>query len=233
MRDEIAWDSVDEYFDKMARIYKEVKRVVKHGRYIIVNMADYIKDGKRYDLNFQWHELLKYEIGLEWRDTIIWKKKGELATIGAGKMASNFIKMKLPMYYNPDRNYEVLLVFSKGKPRIPDYSKIVKNKSLVDVDKYRDYLSCIWEIAPRQDPEHPAVFPYKLAEVVITLYSYVDEVVLDPFLGTGTTMRVAKDLGRSCIGCEINDKYIPIIKRNVRWGEQGLFDGNTYEIKVV
>lgn len=234
MRGEMAWNSLDEYFDKMRGIFEEVVRVVDVGRMVVVNMSDYIVDGERLDLNWMWHGLLK-DVGLKWMDTIIWEKTAELTCSGAGKMAGNFIKHKLPMYYSPDRNYEVVMVFCKGKKkRIPRYSRIITEMSKVEVERFRDFLKGVWHIHTRADENHPAVFPEKLPEMVIRFYSYYGETVLDPFLGTGTTMVAAKKLGRSCVGCEIEQKYISIIKRNVGWNEMSL--GNveySYEEVVV
>lgn len=228
MRGEISWSSLDEYFDKMSRIMEEVVRVVKPGRIIGVNMSDYIIDGERLDLNWQWHKLLK-ELRLTYRDTIIWRKTGELAAISAGKMASNFIKYRLPMYYSPDRVMEVILIFSKGKPVIPKYNVTITEMSKVNLDEVRKYLHNVWEIPTRQDKQHPAVFPEKLAELMIKFYSYVGETVLDPFAGTGTVGRVAKRLNRSAILCEINPEYVKRIKKEIGFGEVSLTDDFEYE----
>jgi len=218
MRDEIDYDSLDDYWCKMRGIMEEVVRVMKPGRMVAVNMSDYIVDGERIDLNWGWHKLLK-EVGLTYRDTIIWKKLGELVTISAGKMASNFIKYRLPMYYSPDRVMEVILIFSKGKPVIPRYNPVVTEMSRVDIDEVKPFLKNVWEFAPRQDRGHPAVFPLTLPYRVIQLYSYAGETVLDPFLGTGTTMKAAKLLNRSAIGCEVVPEYVKRIKREVGWNE--------------
>ena len=228
MRGEMEWSSFDEYYDKMKRIMEEVVRVVKYGRLVVVNMSDYIEDRERYDLMWQWHKLLK-EVGLKYRDWIIWEKPNELICSGAGHMVGNFLKYKLPMYYSPDRVFELLMVFSKGKVRIPEVTGRIKRLSVVDVNKVREYVRNVWHIPSRQDKDHPAVFPYKLAELVIMFYSFAGETVLDPFLGTGTTMAVAKQLNRSAIGCEINSKYIDIIKRNVGWNEMSLTSDFSYE----
>ena len=66
---------------------------------------------------------------------------------------------------------------------------------------------------------HPTQKPDALIEWIMKYWSYPGDVVFDPFLGSGTTMVVAKKLGRDCIGVEINEKYIDIIKRRVRWNE--------------
>jgi len=221
MRGEMIWGSYEEYLRKMERIMTEVYRVLKPGRYVCINMSDYILDGERYDLNWEWHRILK-DVGFRYRDWLIWKKKGELATIGAGKMASNFIKFKLPMYYNPDRVMEVILVFSKGEPVIPKYNEYITEMSRVDISKVKDFLKNVWEFAPRQDKDHPAVYPLELPYRLIQFYSYVGETVLDMFAGTGTTGKAAKMLNRSAILCEIEGKYIDRIKREIGWGEMSL-----------
>jgi len=66
---------------------------------------------------------------------------------------------------------------------------------------------------------HPTQKPDALIEWIMKYWSYPGDVVFDPFLGSGTTMVVAKKLGRDCIGVEINEKYIDIIKRRVGWSE--------------
>ena len=228
MRNEITWSSIDEYYEKMERIMVEVYRVLKPGRIVAINMSDYILDGERYDLCWEWHKMMK-EVGFRYRDTIIWEKEGELATIGAGKMASNFVKHRLPMYYNPNRNHEVILIFSKGSVRIPRYNDKVMEMSKVDVRKVRGYLGSVWKIPPRQDKQHPAVYPLELPYRLIQFYSYVGEMVLDPFAGTGTTGKAAKLLNRSAMLCEINRKYIDRIKSEIGWGEVSVTGDIEYE----
>ena len=62
---------------------------------------------------------------------------------------------------------------------------------------------------------HPAPFPLELPKRLIKLYSFWGDVVLDPFAGTGTTLRAAQELGRKSIGFELNPDYIPLIKRKL------------------
>jgi len=230
MRGELDYESYIDYLDEMKSVLNQLYRVLAPGRIIAINMTDYILDGERYDLCWQWHKMMR-EVGFRYRDTIIWEKEGELATIGAGKMASNFVKHKLPMYYNPNRNHEVILIFSKGSVRIPRYNDKVTEMSRVDVRKVRDYLGSVWRIPPRQDKQHPAVYPLELPYRLIQFYSYAGEIVLDPFAGTGTTGKAAKMLNRSAILCEINSKYINRIKSEIGWGEVSITNDIEYEYK--
>jgi len=228
MRDEISWSSLDEYWDKMRRIMDEVVRVLKPGRVVAIDISDYIVEGERLDLVWGWHKLLK-EVGLKYRDYIVWEKVGELTTVGAGKMASNFIKYRLPSYWSPDRVTEIILIFTKGKYVIPRYNATITEMSKLNLDEMKPYLKNIWRIPPRQDPQHPATFPLELPYRLIQFYSYVGEAVLDPFAGTGTTGKAAKLLNRSTILCEINSEYVKRIKREIGWGEVCLTGEFTYE----
>ncbi len=71
-----------------------------------------------------------------------------------------------------------------------------------------------------------ASFPEELPYRLIKLYSYVGETVLDPFLGSGTTTKVARMLGRNSIGYEINEDLIPVIKKKVGYEQKSLTEDN-------
>jgi site-specific DNA-methyltransferase (adenine-specific)/site-specific DNA-methyltransferase (cytosine-N4-specific) len=115
------------------------------------------------------------------------------------------------MYYYPDNIYEEIVVFKK--PGEFDRSSIpgdAKEKSRINTSRFHQekwYLS-VWDIKNVLPTEkwskYTAAFPEEIPERLITLYSYVGETVLDPFLGTGTTCVVAKRLYRNCIGYELD-----------------------------
>ena len=86
----------------------------------------------------------------------------------------------------------------------------------------------VWPMKVSRTKGHPAPFPDELPERLIKLYSIKNEVVLDPFGGTGTTMKIAGKLGRKSIIYEINPEYLEIIKLNVNLDEKS----NEYEIKL-
>jgi DNA modification methylase len=91
-------------------------------------------------------------------------------------------------------------------------TKIQKEKSKLTKEEWREYTKTVWHIANTSDPNHPAVFPVEIPRRLIKLFSFYDEVVLDPFAGIGTTAIAAMDLGRRSICFEQNPNYVKIIK---------------------
>jgi site-specific DNA-methyltransferase (adenine-specific) len=76
----------------------------------------------------------------------------------------------------------------------------------------------VWRLAPAQRTEHPAPFPDELARDHIVSWSNEGDVVLDPFSGSGTTARMAKDNGRHFIGIEVNPEYVEISQQRLAQG---------------
>jgi DNA modification methylase len=69
----------------------------------------------------------------------------------------------------------------------------------------------------KERTEHPTQKPEKLIEPFIKYWTNEGDIILDPFLGSGTTMKVARDLNRNCIGIEIDEKYIEMTKKRLNW----------------
>jgi DNA modification methylase len=143
------------------------------------------------------------EIGFEFLEDIIWKKpNGSVPNRNGG-----FYRHRKPLAYKPNIVTEYVLVFKKPAPKILDH--YIENRSLV-VDDYEK--TNVWEILPETKSKHPAPFPLALAEKVIRYYSYEDDLVLDPFMGSGTTPLAAKMLNRNCLGFELHQEYVGIAK---------------------
>jgi hypothetical protein len=82
-------------------------------------------------------------------------------------------------------------------------------------EELEEYFSGHWKFSGAKQLEHEAVFPEELPKRLIKMYSFVGDRVLDPFAGSGTTLKVAFELGREAIGYEINPKYIEIMRKKV------------------
>jgi site-specific DNA-methyltransferase (adenine-specific) len=130
-------------------------------------------------------------------------------------------------------DYEFILLFKKLGTYPNNVSAEVKEKSKLSKEEWRRYFTGHWNFAGQKQGEgHIAMFPEELPNRLIKMFSFVGETVLDPFLGSGTTTKVANILDRSSIGYEINEEYLPIIKDKAGIDKSSLFDlGNKFEIR--
>ena len=97
-----------------------------------------------------------------------------------------------------------------------------RDASAITKDEWREYTKTVWSIANISDSGHPAVFPPELPRRLVKMFSFVDETVIDPFGGTGTTGRVAAELGRRGICIDQNDVYVERMRQEkLLLGEAG------------
>jgi DNA modification methylase len=187
----------DEYFDKLFRIFTECIRVLKYGGRIIVNVqplfSDYIPIHHILSEFFMKQKMI-------WRGEIIWDKHNwncKYTAWGSWKSPSNpYLKY----------TWEFLEIFCKG-----DLKKEGDSKNIdISDEEFKKYVVGKWDIAPERNMKeygHPAMFPEHLVERVLKLFSYKEDVILDPFNGVGTTTAVAKRLSRKYIGIDISEEY--------------------------
>lgn len=219
--------SYNQYLVAMKRVFYECYRVLEEGRYCAINISDIISDSHKYPIPAHYVSLME-AVGFTYRDDIIWKKPSGVGANGAGgasKRFGVFIQNPYPMYYYPNNIHEHILIFRKGKV---DFKKISHKKTAqarLDILEAKDLISSdVWEFCPQHknqynELDHPAMFPDILPETLIRLYTYQGETVLDPFLGSGTTTKAAKKLGRNSIGYDINPKYVPVMKRRIGFSD--------------
>ncbi len=200
-------ESYDQYLSKLGTWHQECFRVLRPGRYCIVVLGTIEKDGKTYPIPFDALPILQ-GIGFYFEYEIIWNKIS-----GGRQSARNFIRHQTPGSYRPNIRTEYILVMRKD-PAIPFVRSGAKpNRGFgVDVDDFfvREMANNIWNIAPRNmahDKAHPCPFPIELPHRIVQLYSQQDEIVLDPFMGIGTTAKAAKMLGRKYIGYEKEEPF--------------------------
>ena len=121
------------------------------------------------------------------------------------------------------------MVYRKKTDKLIDWHiRKHPRQDLVKKSKIKDgyQKTNIWKIPPSTSKKHPAIFPAKLAERVISYYSFVDDVVLDPFAGIGTAGEVAVKLNRRFVLFDNNPHYIEEIKSKIpKWlGKKGCLD---------
>ena len=228
-----AINSYKEYLGAVRKVFQECHRVLEDGRYCCVNVSDIISEKHKYPIPAHYVAMME-DLGFTYRDDIIWKKPKGVGANGSGGAAKRFgvfMQNPYPMYYYPNNIYEHILVFRKGNFDFKRITAKKTTKARIDLTQAREYLDCdVWDFAPQKSAggiRHPAMFPDILPETLIKLYTYRDETVLDPFLGSGTTMKVAKAMDRSSIGYEINLSYLPVMQRKIG------FSDNDRNIQVI
>jgi len=191
--------SDNEYWKMMKNIFLETFRVTESGGRVVVNVANL---GRKPYIPFsKYFTELLIDIGFIMRGEIIWQKsKGANANFAWGSWlsASNPVIRDI---------HEYCLVFSKDS-----FKKSSKGESTIEKEEFMESTLSIWNINPARAKKigHPAPFPVELPQKFINLYSYKDDLILDPFIGSGTTAIAAKNLNRNFVGYEIEQEYINI-----------------------
>ena len=188
--------TLEEYLDLIKRVGQDVYRVLKPGGRYVVNIANLGR--KPYIPLHSYFYQVHSEIGFLPMGEIIWQKgKGANGSCAWGSWRS----AKSPRLRDL---HEYLLVFTKQGFSRPD-----KGELDLSAEEFMESTLSIWQIQPEfaKKVGHPAPFPVELAKRVIKLYSYVDDVVLDPFMGSGTTCVAAKKYGRHYVGFDISSEY--------------------------
>jgi len=227
----------DQYLELLSGMAKEVYRVLQNGRIAVLIIDDMLVDGEKFPIVADATKIFQ-NAGFRYRDRIIWKKPDGYLRIS--RRSGVLLQHPYPMYFYPDNLLESILIFQKGRFNYNSIPKDVREKSKIDIKEFSEnkWYMTLWEItnvlpgAPLE--KEIAAFPEEIPYRIIKLFSYVGETVLDPFVGSGTTMKVAKALGRNSIGIEIKKSLIPIIKKKLGFEGQLNFDNHedTFEIIV-
>lgn len=143
------------------------------------------------------------EAGLSYRDTVVWIQD---AWDGACSWGSKWS----PNAPNLRGSWEAILLFHKG-PWMR--GRIGQND--IPRESWSEYTRNVWKMNPSQSSGHPATFPPELPRRCILLSTWPGDTVLDPFCGSGTTIKVAKDLGRKAIGVDLSETYCEMTRRRV------------------
>lgn len=192
----------EEYLDLMERVFKETHRVLQPGGRAVVNVANL---GRRPYIPLS-HLITArmLQIGFHMRAEIIWQKArgaGGNCAWGSWRSPANPVIRDV---------HEYCLVFSKGR-----FDRVVKGTPTISGAEFMESTLSIWEIKPERASRvnHPAPFPVELPRRFIELYTYDGELVLDPFIGSGSTAVAAVQSGRTWIGYDLSDEYAEITRQ--------------------
>jgi site-specific DNA-methyltransferase (adenine-specific) len=160
------------------------------------------------------------EAGFDNLTPILWYK------IASAKYEANTYSSILGKPYEPNavikNDVEFILIQRKPGPyRKPTMDQ--RKMSFIPRSYYEQWFRQIWNLNGTSSRDHPAPFPLELALRLIRMYSFVNDIVLDPFVGTGTTMLAAIKSGRNSIGYEVDPKYVEVAKERLLDGSSKLF----------
>lgn len=219
-REYSTWETYNDYLSFLRDVFYEVLRVTQPGRMCAVNLSPVIEarqsrshESKRLAIPFHFFSLME-ELGWKYIDDIVWLKPEGAAINRNG----GFYQHRKPVAYKPNIVTETIFIFQKPAPFLIDkivrsYSGEVLEQSLVKESYER---SNVWKMNPETASKHLAPYPKELSDKIIKYYSYVGDLVLDPFMGSGTTAISCIDLKRQYLGVEIHQEYIDMAQKRIR-----------------
>lgn len=222
----------DEYIQKLLCVWQECERVLKPNGKLCINVP--LMPMKKADLHTHYnrdifdiqseiqHSLLK-GTGLFLMDLYIWHRKNATKKLMFGSYP-------YPSNFYAQNTCEFITIYVKdGKPE--PVSKALKEKSKLSQDEWVEYTKQIWDIPiPNKSDAafgiHSAIMPEEIVRRCIRLYSFKEAVVLDPFAGSGTTLKVAVEEGRHYVGFELYESYTDIIQKKLEIAERNANNGD-------
>jgi DNA modification methylase len=238
--------SYREFLGLIKNVAKELYRVISYGRIACFVTDDMLVKGKKYPIVSDITNIMMRN-GFNYRDRIVWVKPKGYVRIS--RRSGVILQHPYPMYFYPDNIQESILIFQKGKF---DYAYLktlppdILEASRIDLKEYnetaipltvwdditgeeRNIVSDVWHITnvlpvKGRLEEGVAAFPEEIPRRLIKLFTFVGENVLDPFAGSGTTLKVAKELGRNSFGYEIDLELKPIISRKLDYHQTTFSD---------
>ncbi len=213
-------DSYEKYINHLNLVWNECYRVLENGCRLCVNIGDQFARAVyygRYKVIPIRTEIIKFceTIGFDYMGSIIWQKATTMNTTGGATIMGSF---PYPRNGIIKLDYEFILIFKK-QGIAPKVDRDLKEKSKMSKEEWNQYFQGHWNFGGARQDGHIAMFPEELPKRLIKMFSFVGDTILDPFLGSGTTSLVAKNLDRNSIGYEINAEFLPIIKAKIGAGD--------------
>jgi site-specific DNA-methyltransferase (adenine-specific) len=192
--------SLGDYLDLLRRVFAETYRVLADGGRACINVANL---GRKPYIPLSDHiSHIMLEIGYLMRGEIIWAKgagAGVSMAWGSWQSAAN------PVLRD---THEYILVFCKGAFSRPKGDR----QNTITRDQFMEWTKSVWTMNPESARRvgHPAPFPLELPARLIQLYTYAGDVVLDPFMGSGTTALAALHAARRYVGYDTSAEYVAL-----------------------
>lgn len=231
--------SLQEFLSKMNEAFVECYRVLSEGRRMVINVSDGLvsnarrakendcSDGVRGNfVSIPLHAYIIMEAlkaGFHYNSTALWSKYNN-CTDNSGVKGSGIVVLGSYLYppnAHVTSKVEYVLIFRKKEDlasKVRPESKLVKERSKLTEKEWKTYTDQIWSFPGSHNKVHPATFPLELPKRCIKMWTFVGETVIDPFLGSGTTLKACQENGRNGIGFEISEKYRDLVDASLRPG---------------
>jgi len=221
-------DSYESYINNLNLVWAECFRVLHDGCRLCINIGDQFARSTyygRYKVIPIHSEIIKFceIIGFDFMGQIIWQKQTTMNTSGGGAVMGSFPH---PRNGIVKLDFEYILLFKK-QGNAPKPTAEQKANSAMTNEEWNTYFNGHWYFNGAKQDKHLAMFPEELPKRLIKMFSFPNETILDPFLGSGTTALAAKNLNRNSVGYEINADYLPIIKEKI--GNNDVFSKSEIE----
>jgi len=222
-------DSYETYINHLNLVWDECHRVLEDGCRLCINIGDQFARSVyygRYKIIPIRTEIIKFceSIGFDYMGAIIWQKNTTMNTTGGATIMGSF---PYPRNGIIKLDYEFILIFKK-QGVAPKIEKNIKEQSKLSKEEWNQYFQGHWNFGGVRQDNHIAMFPEELPKRLIKMFSFIGDIVLDPFLGSGTTSLVAKNLGRNSVGYEINPDFLSTIKNKIGAMDSLNFDNNQF-----
>lgn len=197
-------------------VWSECNRILHDGCRLCINIGDQFARSVyygRYKVIPIRTEIIRFceTLGMDYMGAIIWQKQTTMNTTGGGAVMGSF---PYPRNGILKIDYEFILIFKKqGKAPVPSLEQ--KKLSEMTKEEWNTFFASHWTFGGAKQDGHIAVFPEELPHRLIKMFSFAGETVFDPFMGSGTTALVARNLQRNSIGYEINPDFVNYYKQKV------------------
>lgn len=221
----------EEFLSSLDKVWQECFRVLAPGGRLVCVVGDVCVSRKKFGrhLVFPLHAdiaVICRKIGFDNLNPIIWLKISN-AVFEANKKSKFLGKPYEPNAIIKNDMEFILMQRKPGGYRTPTAEQ--RKLSRIPKAEFQDWCQQTWTLTGASTKEHPAPFPLKLAERLVRMFSFTGDTILDPFVGTGTTMVAAAKWGRNSCGVEVDPGYAKIAEKYIA-KQCDLLGENTYEV---
>lgn len=214
-------DDYDKFIESLLSVWKECERILVPNGKLIINTP--LMPMKKNELNTHYNRDI-FNLDSDIQNSIKKNTNLFLYDLYIWNRTNSTKKLMFGSYPNPGNFYaqntsEFISVFVKdGKPK--KRSKNEKKENILTKDEWITYTKQIWDITIPNKSDlafgtHAAIMPEEIVKRCVTLFSYKNDIILDPFTGSGTTLKVAKEMGRQYIGYELYESYKEVIEKKL------------------